>query len=85
MARLDDNKKIIRILDKLIDEYPDQRFGQLITNYIFPFYREEDIFFEESSKTLEKLEADFEDLDNDAFASYFVKNCEAKSFDVKKN
>ena len=26
----------------------------------------------------------FEDLDNDAFASYFVKNCEAKSFDVKK-
>lgn len=64
MARLDDNKKIIRILDKLIDEYPDQRFGQLITNYIFPFYREEDIFFEESSKTLEKLEADFEDLDN---------------------
>ena len=64
MARLDDNKKIIRILDKLVDEYPDQRFGQLITNYIFPFYREEDIFFEESSKTLEKLEADFEDLDN---------------------
>ena len=64
MARLDDNKKIIRILDKLVDEYPDQRFGQLITNYIFPFYREEDIFFEESSKTLEKLEADFEDLNN---------------------
>ena len=60
MARLDDNRKILRILDKLIDEYPDQRFGQLIANYIFPFYREEDIFFEESSKTLEKIEADFE-------------------------
>lgn len=64
MARLDDNKKIIRILDKLIDEYPDQRFGQLIANYIFPFYREEDIFFEESSKTLEKLEADIESSEN---------------------
>lgn len=64
MARIDDNKKIIRILDKLIDEYPDQRFGQLIANYIFPFYREEDIFFEESSKTLEKLEADFENSEN---------------------
>ena len=64
MARQDDNRKILRILDKLIDEYPDQRFGQLISNYIFPFYREEDIFFEESSKTLEKIEADFEDLEN---------------------
>ena len=64
MARLDDNKKILRILGKLIDEYPDQRFGQLIANYIFPFYREEDIFFEESSKTLEKIEADIEYLEN---------------------
>lgn len=64
MARIDDNRKILRILDKFIDEYPDQRFGQLIANYIFPFYREEDIFFEESSKTLEKLEADFENLEN---------------------
>lgn len=57
MARQDDNRKILRILDELIDEYPDQRFGQLIANYIFPFYREEDIFFEESSRTLEKIEA----------------------------
>ena len=64
MARLDDNKKILRILGKLIDENPDQRFGQIIANYIFPFYREEDMFFEESSKTLEKLEADIEYLEN---------------------
>lgn len=56
MARIDDNKKIIRILDKLIDEYPDQRFGQLIANYIFPYYRQRDIFFKESSKTLENIE-----------------------------
>ena len=26
----------------------------------------------------------FEDLDNDAFASYYVKNCEVKSFEIKK-
>lgn len=64
MARLDDNKKILRILGKLIDEYPDQRFGQLIANYIFPFYREEDIFFEESSKTLEKIEMGIENSEN---------------------
>ena len=64
MARQDDNRKILRELGKLIDKYPDQRFGQLIANYIFPFYREEDIFFEESSKTLEKLEADIESSEN---------------------
>lgn len=64
MARQDDNRKILRILDKLIDENPDQRFGQIIANYIFPFYREEDMFFEESSKTLEKIEADIEYLEN---------------------
>ena len=56
MARIDDNKKIIRELGELIDKYPDQRFGQLIANYIFPYYRQRDIFFEESSKTLENIE-----------------------------
>lgn len=65
MARQNDNRKILRILGKLIDEHPDERFGQIIANYIFPFYREEDIFFEESSRTLEKLEADFEDSEMD--------------------
>ena len=64
MARQDDNRKILRILGKVIDEHPDERFGQIIANYIFPFYREEDIFFEESSRTLEKLEADIEYLEN---------------------
>lgn len=64
MARQDDNRKILRILGKVIDEHPDERFGQIIANYIFPFYREEDIFFEESSRTLEKIEADIEYLEN---------------------
>lgn len=64
MARQDDNRKILRILGKLIDEYPDQRFGQLIANYIFPFYREEDIFFQESSKTLKNIEMGIENSEN---------------------
>ena len=64
MARLDDNRKILRILDKLIDEYPDQRFGQLIANYVFPFYREEDIFFQESSNTLKNIELGIENSKN---------------------
>lgn len=67
MARQDDNRKILRILGKIIDEHPDERFGQIIANYIFPFYQEEDIFFEESSKTLEKLEADIEISENGFF------------------
>lgn len=64
MARQDDNRKILRELGKLIDKYPDQRFGQLIANYIFPFYREEDIFFQESSKTLKNIEMGIENSEN---------------------
>ncbi len=56
MTRRQYNKKILRELDKLIDKYPDQRFGQLIANYIFPFYRQKDIFFEESQETFENVE-----------------------------
>ena len=39
MTRQEYNKKILKELDKLIDKYPNQRFGQLIANYIFPYYR----------------------------------------------
>ena len=60
MTRQQYNRKLLRELDKLIDKYPDQRFGQLIANYIFPFYREEDIFFEESQKTFENIEIGIE-------------------------
>lgn len=64
MARQDDNRKILRELEKLIDKYPDQRFGQLIANYVFPFYREEDIFFQESSNTLKNIELGIENSKN---------------------
>ena len=67
MARQDDNRKILKILDKLIDEYTDQRFGQLIANYVFPFYREEDIFFQESSNTLKNIELGIENSKMELF------------------
>ncbi len=56
MTRQEYNKKILKELDKLIDKYPNQRFGQLIANYIFPYYRQRDIFFEESKETFENIE-----------------------------
>lgn len=56
MTRQGYNRKILRELDKLIDKYPNQRFGQLVANYIFPFYRQKDIFFEESQETFENIE-----------------------------
>lgn len=56
MFRQNYNRKILKELEKLIDKYPDQRFGQLIANYIFPYYRQRDIFYEESQKTFENIE-----------------------------
>ena len=55
MNRQQYNKHILNELSKLIDLYPDQRFGQLIANYILPNYRQRDIFFEESKQTLENV------------------------------
>lgn len=55
-ARQDANRKILKSLEDLIERCPDQRFGQIIANYIFPDYQEEDIFFEESVDTLNKLQ-----------------------------
>lgn len=54
-ARQDSNRKILKSLEDLIERCPDQRFGQIIVNYIFPDYQEKDIFFEESVDTLNKL------------------------------
>jgi uncharacterized membrane protein YgcG len=54
MTRKEANKEILRILEVLVEAYPDQRFGQIITNYIFPDYREKDPFYEESEQTLKK-------------------------------
>lgn len=49
------NRYILITIARLIDEYPEQRFGQLIANYIFPNYRERDFFYEESVDTFNKI------------------------------
>ena len=65
MLRQNYNRKILRELEKLIDKYPDQRFGQLVANYIFPYYRQKDIFYEESQKTFENIEYEIINLEID--------------------
>lgn len=49
------NKEILKKIDKLVDMFPDQRFGQILVNYVFPHMYNRDIFFDESSETLETL------------------------------
>lgn len=56
-TRKDYNKEILHTLEGLIEALPDQRFGQIICNYILPDYREKDPFFEESKTTLERLQS----------------------------
>lgn len=65
MLRQNYNRKILRELEKFINKYPDQRFGQLIANYIFPYYRQKDIFYEESQKTFENIEYEITNLEMD--------------------
>lgn len=54
MSRKEYNKQILDKIQTLVELYPDQRFGQIIVNYIFPNYRTEDIFFEESEETAKR-------------------------------
>lgn len=53
--RLESNEEILKLLGILVKTFPDQRFGQIIANYVFPDYRHHDIFFDESADTLEDL------------------------------
>ena len=54
-SRFKANTEILQLLGDLMIVFPDQRFGQILCNYVFPNYREEDPFFEESTTTLERL------------------------------
>lgn len=79
-TRLEYNEKILELikdevsdgtyalLEEKVHEFPQQRFGQLMVNYlyisntvekevqkIFPSYPQRDPFFEESSETYERL------------------------------
>lgn len=55
MTRQEANKEILTILDDLITKHPDLRFGQIISNWVFP--KGGDPFYEESELTLLALQA----------------------------
>ena len=64
MTRLEANKEILKILEKLVEELPDWRFGQLIYNtgiFSTPGLRWYDPFFDESTETLKKLKEYYDD------------------------
>ena len=56
-SRFKANTEILQLIGDLLVVFPDQRFGQIICNYVFPNYREADPFFEESTETLETLKS----------------------------
>lgn len=60
MTRKEANLQILEYVKQLIERYPDQRFGQIISNYVLPEYRERDIFFEESAETLNTVKCLFQ-------------------------
>lgn len=55
--RYNDNCEILRLLKILIKQYPEQRFGQILVNYVIPqnfngdlFYPEGELFINEMKK-----------------------------------
>ena len=54
-ARKESNLEILEKIKELIERYPEQRFGQIIANYVFPEYMSKDIFYEESVDTLKSM------------------------------
>lgn len=55
MTRQEANRRILELIKLYVERYPDQRFGQIICNYVFPNYQNADPFFEESSETYKNL------------------------------
>lgn len=50
--RQETNFEILKEIEKLVIKYPQQRFGQILSNYVLP---KGDPFYEESAYTLERL------------------------------
>jgi hypothetical protein len=63
MARRQEaNRKLIKVLEKLVEAYPDWRFGQILFNAQFVIRKEnsldiKDPFYEESEETLERIKS----------------------------
>lgn len=70
------NRVILTIIDTLVSVYPDWRFQQILSN--IGIASKEDLFYEESKKTLEML------LQNDIVKKHF-KNMKAINFNEFKD
>lgn len=64
-SRQEANKELLKELEWFIDKFPDQRFGQILCNYFFPTYQTHDIFFDESTDTLNTVKTIREDVISD--------------------
>lgn len=63
MTRKEYNKQILDLISKYIDQHPDQRFGQIISNLDIIRTNKSgnivDPFYEESKTTLERMQASY--------------------------
>ena len=56
------NKEILDLLDKLVEKFPEQRFGQILFNYVLNYSQTDsgqihidDPFYEISERTLKRI------------------------------
>lgn len=85
-SRLATNKKILEHLEQLIESKPQERFGQIIANYVFPDYRIRDFFYEESSETQTRLSNIRQDhLQNQSFGSNIDIVCQSFVENISKH
>ena len=54
LSRRTANKIILAYLDTLVDMYPDQRFGQILSNYVIPD-DVTDLFFPEGEEYIKEI------------------------------
>ena len=59
-SRYQANKLILAKLEKLVERYPDWRFNQILSNTDVVL-EGKDMFYDESTETLERLEIRIED------------------------
>lgn len=69
MNRQNYNKKIIELLSELIEVYPDERFGQILFNFVLNYSTSEsgqihidDPFYEEPNVTFNRINEKWEKL-----------------------
>lgn len=55
MKEYEDNLKILELLRKLVEKYRDQRFGQILCNYVIP-QDVFDLFFPEGKDFINEME-----------------------------